>query len=70
VLGRPARLWLQRFLLTHRQAADGWQRLAWPDGAPLLAQPWPDVLALQAIGDELDEVAAERRRRASAARMR
>ncbi|HKI97173.1 MAG TPA: hypothetical protein VKB51_01740 [bacterium] len=62
MLGRPLRLWLQLFLLSHRPAADGWQRLAWPDGGPLLAQSWPLVLALHAIGDELDAVAADRRR--------
>ena len=62
VQGRPPRGWLELFLLTHRAADGGWQRLEWPDGRPLLAQSWPQVLALQTIGDELEQVAAEQRR--------
>ena len=68
--GRPPRTWLELFLLTHRLDADGWLRLAWPDGGPLLAQSWPQVRALQAIADELDAVAAERRRQAAGASAR
>jgi hypothetical protein len=66
VLGRPPRAWLELFLLTHRQDAHGWQRLEWPDGAPLLAQPWPRVCALRTLGDELEQIAAEQRRQVAA----
>jgi hypothetical protein len=64
VLGLPLRAWLERFLLSHRCGARGWERLAWPDGGPLLAQSWPQVLALETVGDELERIAAERRRQA------
>jgi hypothetical protein len=69
VQGRPPRVWLQLFLLTHRPDGEGWRRVEWPDGRPLLAQSWPQVLALEALADELARMAAERRRR-EAARMR
>lgn len=62
VCGRPCRYWINLFLLCHRRGAAGWERLEWPDGGPLLAQPWPLVLAFRVIGDELAALAAEESR--------
>lgn len=66
VAGRPCTYWLGLFALSHQETAHGWQRLAWPDGGPLLAQPWPQAMAFAVIREELERLGAEQARRASA----
>ncbi|MDH4225125.1 MAG: hypothetical protein OEW12_05720 [Deltaproteobacteria bacterium] len=50
--GRPAGYWLRLFGLVHRRGPSGWTRVEWPDGRPLLAQPWHQVAAFGIISDE------------------
>lgn len=64
VHGLPPRVWLQRFLLSHSREGGAWRRIEWPDGRPLLAQSWPQVLALRTIADELARIDAEQRKAA------
>ena len=59
---RPPRHWLTLFQLTHRPGPAGWERAEWPDGRPLLAQPWPLVVLFRIIADEADAIQAERAR--------
>jgi hypothetical protein len=68
VAGRPAGWWLTLFFLSHREAGGGWERLAWPDGGPLLDQSWPLVLAFEAIGDECRRVWSEAARQGARGR--
>ncbi len=63
VAGRPCSTWIALFALSHRETADGWARIAWPDGGPLLTQPWPEVAIFEAIRGELHSIALERIRR-------
>lgn len=55
-------MWLDLFALCHQPVDGGWLRTAWPDGRPLLEQPWPQVAAFRVIADELAAIRAERLR--------
>lgn len=59
VAGRPCRYWFTLFILTHRRAGARWERTEWPDGRPLLAQPWPQARILWCIADELEAAAQQ-----------
>lgn len=61
--GRPCRFWISLYLFTHHQGPQGWLRLEWPDGQPLLMQYWPTAAAFQLIGDELARIDQEQARR-------
>lgn len=61
--GRPCQSWLNLFVLTHRPCTDGWQRLEWPDGGPLLEQSWLLVSVFQIIASELAAIAREQIKR-------
>ena len=63
VAGRPCGYWITLFILSHRETANGWERIAWPDGGALLAQPWPEVMVYEIIRGESEQIAAERMRR-------
>ncbi|MCH7477157.1 MAG: hypothetical protein IIA14_03535 [SAR324 cluster bacterium] len=62
--GRPCAYWITLFLLCHRRAAGGWERMEWPDGAPLLRQGWLLVTIFRVIREELEQITAEQQRRA------
>ena len=61
VAGRPCRYWITLFHLCHEPTAEGWRRTGWPDGGPLWLQPWPQVIVLRVVGDELAAAAREPR---------
>jgi hypothetical protein len=61
--GRPIGNWIALFALSHREAAGAWERIAWPDGEPLLHQSWILVRVFETLRDELRIVAAEEARR-------
>ena len=63
--GRPVGSWLSLFALTHQECAGAWERIEWPDGAPLLRQPWPLVRVFEVLRDELRILSAEQSRRAA-----
>jgi hypothetical protein len=60
--GRPCTIWLDLFTLCHRPTEAGWQLVEWPDGQPLLAQPWLQTAVFRVIGDELLSIRNERLR--------
>lgn len=64
VARRPCQRWLNLFVLTHRQDAEGWQRMEWPDGGALIEQSWLVVMVFQIVGSELASIAKERMKRA------
>jgi hypothetical protein len=60
--GRPCALWIDTFALCHQPLDGGWLRTEWPDGGPLLLQPWPQAAAFRIVADELAAIRAERLR--------
>jgi hypothetical protein len=64
VAHRPAAWWLALFLLSYREAGGAWERIAWPDGGPLLAQSWLAVTLFEVIADECRRIALEEARAA------
>ncbi|MDH4120426.1 MAG: hypothetical protein OEV94_01800 [Deltaproteobacteria bacterium] len=50
--GRPYSETLRLFAWCHFPQRGGWQRVEWPDGLPLLAQPWHRVQAFHILADE------------------
>jgi hypothetical protein len=63
--GRPAGNWIALFALSHAERGGAWERIAWPDGLPLLVQSWLLVRVFEALRDELRTMAAEDQRNAA-----
>ncbi|MCH8844529.1 MAG: hypothetical protein IID61_16335 [SAR324 cluster bacterium] len=63
VAGRPCGYWITLFILSHRQTETRWERIAWPDGGPLLTQRWHEVMVFEIIRGESEQIVAERIRR-------